>query len=70
MYSLYMAVKDALHWIAIIFRDFSNIIYKNMSFTCYIVAMQNDTPFLFSLLIYLYDTYYAAGLVMDIRPVF
>ena len=69
MYSLYVVVKYALYYIVITLRDFGDVICNNMSSTYRMIAMYDGTPFLCSFLIYLYNTYYMAGSVMDIRHV-
>ena len=69
MYSFYMALKYALHWIVIVFRDLGNVVHIGVSSTFCTIATYEDTPFFCSFCIYLYDTYYVAGSVMDIRHV-
>ena len=66
MCTLYMTVKYALHWMVIVFKDSGDITCNSMSSTCCMIAIYEGTPYLCSFLIYLYDTCYAAGSVMDI----
>ena len=67
MYLLYMVLKLALHWMVIVFKDSSNVVCNGLSSTYRMIAIYKGTPYLYSFLIYLYNTFYAAGLVMDIR---
>ena len=69
MYLFYVAVKYALRWIVIAFKDSGSIVCNDVSSTSHMIATYEGTPYLCSFLIYLYNTYYAAGLVMDIRCV-
>ena len=69
MYSLYVMVKYTLHWMVIVFRDSGDIICNNISSTYHTIAIYEGTPYLYSFLIYLYNTCYMAGLVMDIQHV-
>ena len=69
MYSVYMVLKYALHWIIIMFRDLGNVVHFGVSSTFHTIATYEDILFFYSFYIYLYDTYYAAGSVMDIRRV-
>ena len=64
-----MALKYALHWIVIAFRESGNIVHVNVSSTFRIIAIYDVTPNFCSFCIYLYDTYYVAGSVIDIRCV-
>ena len=69
MYSLYMALKYALRWIVIVFRDLGNVVRVSVSSIFCTIANYEDSPFFCSFHIYLYDTYYAASSVMDIRRI-
>ena len=69
MYKFYMALKYALHWIAIAFRELGNVVHVNVPSTFCTIAMYDGTPYFCSFRIYLYDTYYTAGSVMDIRRI-
>ena len=69
MYLLYVASKYALHWMVIMFKDSGNIVYNGVSSTYRTIATYEGTPYLCSFLIYLYNTCYVAGLVMDIRHI-
>ena len=69
MYLLYIVVKYAFHWMVISFKDSDSIVCNDMSSTLHMMATYEGTPYLCSFLIYLYDTYYATGLVTDIRHV-
>ena len=51
------------------FRELGNIVYVNVSSTFRTIATYDGTPYFCSFCIYLYDTYYAAGSVMDRRCV-
>ena len=64
-----MALKYALHWIVIVFRELGNVVHVNVSSIFRTIAMYDGTPYFCSCHIYFYDTYYAAGSVMDIRHV-
>ena len=67
MYSFYMALKYTLCWIIIMFRDLGNIVHVSVSSFFCMIAIYEDTPFFCSFHIYLYNTYYMASSVMDIR---
>ena len=67
MYSLYMVVKYALHYIVIVFKDYGDIIYNDVSYAYRTIAIYDGTLFLCSFFICLYNTYYMAGSVLDIR---
>ena len=69
MYSLYIMVKYALYWTVIMFKDSGNVIYNGVSSTYHMIATYEGTPYLCSFLIYLYNIWYMAGSVMDIRHV-
>ena len=69
IYSLYMTVKYALHWMVITFKDSGDVIHNGASSTYHMIATYKGTPFLCSFLIYLYNTCYMAGSVMGIRCV-
>ena len=45
MYSFYMALKYALYWIVIVFRDSGNIVHISVSSTFCTTATYEDTPF-------------------------
>ena len=62
-------VKYALCRMVIAFKDSGDVICNGVSSIYYIIAIYEGTSFLCSLLIYLYNTYYAASLVMDIRRI-
>ena len=64
-----MALKYALHWIVIAFIVLGNVVHANMSSIFCTIAMYDGTPYFCNFRIYLYDTYYLAGSVMDIRHV-
>ena len=64
-----MALKYALHWIVIVFRELGNVVHVNVSSTFCTIATYDGTPYFCSFYIYLYDTYYAAGSIIDIRHV-
>ena len=64
-----MALKYALHWIVIAFIESSNVVCANVSSIFHMIAMYDSTPYFCNFRIYLYDTYYMAGSVMDIRGV-
>ena len=64
-----MVLKYALYWIVMVFRELGNVAHANVSSTFHMIARYDGTPYFCSFHIYLYDTYYAAGLVMDIRHV-
>ena len=64
-----MGLKYALNWIVIMFRELGNVVCVNMSSTFCTIAMYDGTPYFCSFCIYLYDTNYMAGSVMDIRHV-
>ena len=51
------------------FKDSVDIVHNGMSSTYHTIATYEGTPYLCSFLIYLYNTYYVAGLVMDIKHV-
>ena len=51
------------------FRELGNVVHANISSTFHTIAMYDGTPYFYSFHIYLYDTYYAASSVMDIRYV-
>ena len=51
------------------FRDLGNVRHVGMSSTFHMIATYEDTPFFGSFCIYLYDTYYTASSVMNIRHV-
>ena len=69
MYLFYVAVKYALHWIVIAFKDSGFIVHVGVSSTWHIIATFEGTPYFCSFLIYLYNTCYEAGLVIDVRHV-
>ena len=69
MYSLYVAVKYASHWMVIAFRDSGDIVYNGVSSTYHKITIYEGTPYVCSFLIYLYNTYYTDSSVMDIRHV-
>ena len=69
MYLLYIVVKDTLYYIVIAFRDSGDVVHNNMSYTYCTIAIYDGTPFLCSFLVCLYNTYYMAAPVMDIRCV-
>ena len=62
-------LKYALRWIAIAFRELGNVVHANVSPTFHTIAMYNGTPYFCNFCIYLYDTYYTVGSVLDIRRV-
>ena len=64
-----MALKYALHWIVIAFRESGNVVHVNVSSDFRMIATYDGTPYFCSFCIYLYDTYYVAGSIMDIRHV-
>ena len=64
-----MVLKYTLHWIVIAFRELGNVVHVNVSSTFRTIAMYDGTPYFCSFCIYLYDTYYVASSVMDIRCV-
>ena len=64
-----MALKYTIHWIVIAFRESGNVVRVNMSSTFRTIATYDGTPYFCSFHIYLYDTYYMAGSVIDIRLV-
>ena len=64
-----MALKYALHWIVIAFRELGNVVRVNVSSTFCMIAIYDGTPYFCNFCIYLYDTYYVASSVMDIRHV-
>ena len=65
-----MALKYALHWIVIAFRELGNVVHANVSSTFRMIATYDGTPYFFcSFHIYLYDTYYMTGSIIDIRCV-
>ena len=66
---LYMVVKYTLCYIVIAFRDSGDVVRNIISYTYHIIAIYNSIPLLYSFLICLYDTYYAASLMIDIRLV-
>ena len=68
-YLLYVALKYALHWTVIAFKDSGNVVSNGMSSTCHMIAIYEGTPYLCSFLIYLYDACYMASSVMNIRCV-
>ena len=51
------------------FRESGNIVHDNVSSSFRMIATYDSTPYFCSFRIYLYDTYYAAGSIMDIRRV-
>ena len=67
MYLLYMMVEYALDWMVIAFKDSGDVVCNGVSSTYHMIATYEAIPFLCSFFIYLYNTYYAAGLVIDIR---
>ena len=69
MYLFYVVVKYTLYWIVIAFRDLGNVVCVSMSSAFCMIAMYEDTPFFCSFCIYLYNTYYVAGSIMDIRHI-
>ena len=69
MYSLYIVLKYALHWMVIMFKDTGEIICNGISSIYHMISIYEGTPYLCSFLIYLYYTYNAASLVIDIRCV-
>ena len=69
MYLLYMMVKYVFFWIVITFKDSGDIICNNMSYTYHMIAKYEGNAYLASILIYLYNTCYVSGLVMDKRLV-
>ena len=69
MYYFYMALKYALHWIVITFIESGSMVHANVSSIFHTIAMYDGTPYFCNFCIYLYDTNYAAGSVMDIRHV-
>ena len=64
-----MALKYALHWIVITFTKSGKIVCVNVSSTFRTLATYDGTSYFCSFRIYLYDTYYMAGSVIDIRRV-
>ena len=64
-----MALKYALHWIVIAFRELGSVVRANVSSTFCMIAMYDGSPYFCNFRIYLYDTYYASGSIMDIRRV-
>ena len=64
-----MALKYALHWIVITFTESGNIVCVNVSSTFHTLATYDGTPYFRSFCIYLHDTYYTAGSIIDIRRV-
>ena len=51
------------------FIELGNVVRANMSSILCTIAMYDGTPYFCNFHIYLYDTYYVAGSVMDIRRV-
>ena len=51
------------------FIESGNMECANVSSIFHMIAMYDGTPYFCNFCIYLYDTYYAAGSVMDIRRV-
>ena len=51
------------------FTELGNIVCVNVSSTFHTLAMYDGTPYFCSFRIYLYNTYYMAGSVIDIRRV-
>ena len=64
-----MALKYTLHWIVIAFRESGNVMHVNVSSTFRTIATYDGTPYFYSFHIYLYNTYYVASSIMDIRCV-
>ena len=64
-----MALKYTLRWIVIAFIESGNVVHANVSSIFCIIATYDGTPYFCNFHIYLYDTYYVAGSVMDIRHV-
>ena len=69
MYLFYIAVKSALHWIVIAFKDSGSILCNNVSFISHMMATYEGAPYPCSFFIYLYNLYYVVGSVMDIKRV-
>ena len=69
MYLFYVVVKYTLRWIVIAFRDLGKVVCVGVSSTFCTIATYEDNPFFCSFCFYLYDTYYVAGSVMDIRHI-
>ena len=69
MYSLYVTVKCALHWMVIMFKDYGDVVHNDVISTYHKIAIYEGTPYLCCFLIYLYETCYAVSLVINIRCV-
>ena len=67
IYLPYVMVKYTLHWMVIAFKDSGDVIHNGVSSTYLMIAIYKGTPFLYSFLVYLHNTCYMAGWVMDIR---
>ena len=64
-----MALKYALRWIVIAFIELGNMVCANVSSIFHMIATYDGTPYFCNFRIYLYDTNYVAGSVIDIRCV-
>ena len=64
-----MVLKYALHWIVIAFRELGSVVHVDVSSTFFTIATYDGTPYFCNFHICLYDTYYVAGSIMDIRCV-
>ena len=64
-----MALKYTLHWIVIAFIESGNVVHANVFSIFHTIATYDGTLYFCNFRIYLYDTYYVAGSVMDIRCV-
>ena len=69
LYSLYIEVKYSLHLISMVFKDSSDAVQNDISYTYHMTAIYDGSPFFCSFLSCLYNTYYIASLVIDIRHV-
>ena len=59
-----MALKYALYWIVIAFRELGNMVHVNVSSTFHTIATCDGISYFCSFPIYLYDTYYTVGSVI------
>ena len=69
MYSLYVVLKYALHWMVITFKNSGNIVHKGLSSIFHMIAIYEGTPYFCSFYINLYDTCYMASSVRDISHI-
>ena len=65
-----MALKYALRWIVIAFIELGNMVHANVTSIFHMIATYDGTPYFSNFHIYLYNTDYAAGSIMDIRHVY